>query len=126
MSSIRLRLTVIFMLIIVITVTILEAFLIYTVKQNYYGSLEGSLTNQIKISADFYSKYFADATLQENVLYNVDAFWKQSNAQVQIVDKAGTIIMDSIGVIPSGDANSEDIREALKGKTGKWIGSLNT
>ncbi|MHB1407907.1 MAG: sensor histidine kinase [Desulfitobacteriaceae bacterium] len=126
MSSIRLRLTVIFMLIIVITVTILETFLIYTVKQNYYGSLEGSLTNQIKISADFYSKYFADATLQENVLYNVDAFWKQSNAQVEIVDKAGTIIMDSMGVIPSGDANADDIQEALKGKTGKWIGSLNT
>ncbi len=125
-GGIRLRLIVIFMLVIVITVTILEAFLIYTVKQNYYGSLEGSLTNQIRISADFYSKYFADATLQENVLNNVDAFWKQSNAQVEIVDKSGAVIMDSLGVIPLADTPSEDIQDALKGKTGKWIGSFHS
>lgn len=125
-GGIRLRLTVLFMLIIVITVTILEGLLIYTVKQNYYGSLEGSLTNQIKISADFYSKYFADTTLQENVLNNVDAFWKQSNAQVEIVDKSGNIIMDSVGMIPPPAAPGADIQDALKGKTGKWIGSLQS
>ena len=125
MNSIRARLTVFFMVVIVTTVISLEVLLIYTVKDNFYGSMESSLTNQIRISADLYAKYFADATLAENVLYNVDAFWKQTNAQVEIFDINGNIIMDSIGVIPPVDAPHEDILEAIKGKTGKWVGDQN-
>ena len=113
-----------FMIIIIITVTILEVLLIYTVRQNYYGSLEGSLTNQIKISADLYAKYFSDTSLQENVLYNVDAFWNQSNAEVEIVDKNGNIVMDSLGTIPHKNFASNDIKDALNGKMGEWIGTL--
>jgi len=125
MKGIRARLTANFMIIIIITVTILEVLLIYTVRQNYYGSLEGSLTNQIKISADLYAKYFSDTSLQENVLYNVDAFWNQSNAEVEIVDKDGSIVMDSLGVIPPVNVALNDIKDALRGETGKWIGRLN-
>lgn len=125
MKGIRARLTANFMIVIVITVTILEMLLIYTVRQNYYGSLEGSLTNQIKISADLYAKYFSDTTLQENVLYNVDAFWNQSNAEVEIVDKDGKIVMDSQGAIPVENVAINDIKDALNGKTGRWIGTLN-
>lgn len=125
MKGIRARLTANFMIIIIITVTILEVLLIYTVRQNYYGSLEGSLTNQIKISSDLYAKYFSDTSLQENVLYNVDAFWNQSNAEVEIVDQNGNIVMDSLGVIPAGNVAVNDIQDALNGKIGKWIGKLN-
>lgn len=125
MKSIRARLTANFMIIIIITVSILEVLLIYTVRQNYYGSLEGSLVNQIKISADLYAKYFSDTSLQENILYNVDAFWNQSNAEVEIIDKDGSIVMDSLGVIPVGNAEIDDINDALSGTTGKWIGKQN-
>ncbi|MDQ7093347.1 HAMP domain-containing sensor histidine kinase [Desulfosporosinus sp. PR] len=124
MKGIRIRLTVNFMIVIIITVSILEVLLIGTVRQNYYGSLEGSLTNQIKISADLYAKYFSNTSLQENVLYNVDAFWNQSNAEVEIVDKDGAIVMDSLGVIPIGDSANSDINDALNGKMGKWVGIL--
>lgn len=126
MEGIRARLTANFMFIIVITVAILEILLIYTVRQNFYGSLESSLTSQIKISADLYAKYFSDNSLQENVLYNVDAFWNQSNAEVEITDQSGKIVMDSLGTLPQGEAAAaKDISEALKGKTGSWIGTLN-
>lgn len=124
MKGIRLRLTVIFMIVIICTVAILEMLLIYIVRQNYYNSLEGSLRNQIKICADMYSKYYGDTSLQDNVLYNVDTFWNQSNAEVQIVDQDGHIIMDSQGIITSETAGS-DIKAALDGKTESWIGTLN-
>jgi len=124
MKGIRLRLTAIFMVVIICTVAILEIMLIYIVRQNYYNSLEGSLRNQIKVCADMYSKYYGDVSLQDNVLYNVDTFWNQSNAEVQIADLDGNIIMDSQGVISSGTVGS-DIKEALLGKTGAWIGTLN-
>lgn len=125
MKGIRRRLTANFMLVIVITVIMLETLLIYTVQQNYYSSLEGSLANQIKICADMYAKYFSHATLQENILYNVDAFWNQTTAQVEIADSDGKIIMDSQGIIPAEEGYYPDIQEALKGEMGKWIGDFN-
>ncbi|MDD3654352.1 MAG: HAMP domain-containing sensor histidine kinase [Desulfotomaculaceae bacterium] len=124
MKGIRLRLAANFMIVIICTVVILEILLIYIVKQNYYNSLQGSLTNQLNICTDMYTKYFANTSLQDNVLYNVDAFWNQSNAEVQIADKNGNIIMDSQGIILPNMADS-DIKEALDGKTGVWVGYLN-
>jgi hypothetical protein len=72
-----------------LTVVILEVFLIGLVKQNYYRNLEDNLVNQILLSTDLYSRYFGDATLHENVLNNVDTFWKQVSVQVQIIDPSG-------------------------------------
>ncbi|MDD2554130.1 MAG: HAMP domain-containing sensor histidine kinase [Desulfotomaculaceae bacterium] len=123
-KSIRVRLTANFVIVIIVTVAILETLLICIVRQNYYSSLEGSLNNQINICAEMYTKYFSDTSLQDNVLYNVDAFWNQSNAEVQIVDRNGNIIMDSQGSIVQEMAG-KDIEEALSGKTGVWVGYLN-
>ncbi len=124
MKGIRVRLTANFMIVIIFTVAILEMLLIYIVRQNYYSSLEGSLSNQIKICTEMYTKYFSDTSLQDNVLYNVDAFWNQSNAEVQIIDKNGNIVMDSQGSI-SQEMKGNDIEEALTGKTGVWVGYLD-
>jgi signal transduction histidine kinase len=124
MTGIRGRLTANFLIVILISVLILEVLLIYTVKENYYDSLRGNLINQIKISGDMYSKYYSDTSLENNILYNVDAFWNQSNAMVEIVDKEGNIIMNSVGAsLSQGDA-TQDINAALNGRIGEWIGRL--
>ncbi|WP_018213194.1 sensor histidine kinase [Desulfitobacterium hafniense] len=125
MKGIRGRLTANFMIVILVSVAILEVLLIYTVQQNYYGSLRGNLTNQVKISADMYSKYYSDTSLEDNILYNVDAFWNQSNAQVEIVDRDGKIVMDSLGAISEQEGPTEDIQDALNDQMGEWIGKLN-
>ncbi|MEL7567977.1 MAG: HAMP domain-containing sensor histidine kinase [Dehalobacterium sp.] len=125
MKGIRGRLTANFMIVILVSVVILEVLLIYTVQQNYYDSLIGNLTNQVKISADMYSKYYSDTSLENNILYNVDAFWNQSNAQVEIVDGEGKIVMDSLGTIPEQGEPMEDIQDALNDKMGEWVGKLN-
>lgn len=125
MRGIRGRLTANFMIVILVSVAILEVLLIYTVQQNYYGSLRGNLTNQVKISADMYSRYYSDTSLEDNILYNVDAFWNQSNAEVAIVDRNGKIVMDSLGVIPEQGEPMGDIQEALNDKMGEWVGKLN-
>lgn len=125
MKSIKKRLVVYFMFIIIITVVTLEIFLINTVKQNYYKNLEDNLYNQIKISSDLYYKYFSDATLHENVLNNVDTFWRQTTAQVQIIDLDKNIIMDSIGVTSFDSTKMDDVNKALNGQKGKWIGKVD-
>lgn len=124
MKSVRKRLAINFMLIILITVIILEVFLITTIKRYYYNSVEDVLTNQIKLSSDFYSKYFSNNSLENNVLNNIDVFWKQTSAQVQIIDKNGNILMDSIGFIQSDPINDSAFKESLKGKCSKWIGKV--
>lgn len=125
MKGIRGRLTANFMIVILISVAILEVMMIYTVQQNYYGSLKGNLINQVKISADMYSRYYSDTSLEDNILYNVDAFWNQSNAEVEIVDREGKIIMDSLGTIPAEGSPADDIRDALNDNMGEWVGRLN-
>ncbi|MDD3024448.1 MAG: HAMP domain-containing sensor histidine kinase, partial [Syntrophomonadaceae bacterium] len=44
--------------------------------------------------------------------------------EVQVVDTAGNIVMDSQGTI-SPEMVGSDIKEALDGKTGTWIGYIN-
>lgn len=125
MKSIKRRLVVNFVFIIVITVVILEVFLITSIRQYYYKNLEGALFNQIQVSADLYQRYFSDASLEENILNNVDTFWKQTTAQVQIIDLEGRVLMDSIGVIPNVVDQAEDVKRALKGEKGRWIGQVS-
>jgi hypothetical protein len=113
-ESARIRIAINFIFIIVVTVIILEVLIIGILKHNYYKNLEESLANQIKISADLYSRYFSDTSLYDNVLNNVDTFWKQASAQVQIIDLSSKILMDSIGVIHSDTLNMPDINAALQ------------
>ncbi len=124
MNSIKKRLTINFIFIVVITVIALEILLINIVKENFHSNLEGSLNNQIRISAELYSRYFSDATIHENILNNVDTFWKQTKAQVQILDKNGKVLMDSIGAIPPNLISTEDVIKALNGESGTWIGKV--
>lgn len=124
MKSIKLRLLKNFMLIIIASIMAFEVFLISFTKRYYYGNLEEMLTNQVKISSDFYSRYFSNTTLEENIMDNVDVFWKQTNAQVQIINNKGVILLDSIGAPTEETIKTSDFKDALKGKKGLWVGEV--
>lgn len=113
-----------FMFIIVITVIILEFFLIVSIRQNYYKNLEDTLVNQLQTSTDLYVRYFSDATLHENILNNVDTFWKQVTAQVEIIDMDGRVLMNSLGIISDPVPEMDDVQNALKGEKGIWVGHV--
>ncbi|MCT4607292.1 MAG: ATP-binding protein [Marinisporobacter sp.] len=125
MKSIKKRVAINFMLVVFFSVLFFEILLINFVKQYYYKNIEDVLTNQITISSEFYSRYFSDATLEDNILDNVDIFWKQTPAQVQIIDLSGKVLMDSIGVAHKEAIATEDVKAALKGEKGTWIGKIN-
>ncbi len=123
--SIRKKIAFGFIFIIILTVVVLEALIINIVRNNYYNNLEANLHNQLKISCELYSRYFSDTSLQDNVLNNVDTFWKQTNAQVQIVDTDGKVLMDSIGYMPGEDERLPDVEEALEKGKGTWTGKVS-
>ncbi|GMG95884.1 sensor histidine kinase [Tepidimicrobium xylanilyticum] len=124
-TSIKKRLVGNFMLVIIMTVLILEVFLANAVKQYYYKGLEEILSNQITLSADFYSRYFSSNSLKEIIMDDIDVFWRQTKAQVQILDSEGKVLMDSIGVSHFSDPiNTLDVAKALEGNKGTWIGNV--
>lgn len=124
-TSIKKRLVGNFMLVIIITVLILEVFLINAVKKYYYKSMEEILSNQIILSTDFYSRYFSSNRLEDIIIDDIDVFWRQTKAQVQILDLDGKVLMDSIGASHSLDTiNTNDVMKALEGEKGIWIGNV--
>ncbi len=124
MRSIKKRLAGNFILVIVITVFILEIFLVNAVKRYYYKNIEDMMSNQIKFSSDFYSKYFSTSSLEDIVIDDIDVFWQQTNAQVQILNLDGYILMDSIGVNNPEKLDTIDVKKALNGEKGTWIGNV--
>jgi signal transduction histidine kinase len=125
MRSIKNKLALNSIFVVVITVVILELLIANIVKQNYYKNLEDNMYSQLKFSSQLYEQYFSDTSLYDNVMNNVDTFWKRSSAQVQIIDESGKVLMDSIGVIPDEAIEMPDLRNALSGGKGRWIGKVN-
>lgn len=123
MKSIRRRVFSSFLLIIFISIVILDILLAVVVKNYYYDNSEKVLKNQIITATSIYSKCFASTSLKENIYDNVDSFWNQTDAEVQIYDANGKLIMDSIGVNESR-SNSSDIQGALNGEISRWTGNV--
>lgn len=73
---------------------------------------------------NFYNKYFSSRSLVENIYDNVDAFWNENNAQVEIFDSEGNLLMDSIGIKDNKLITAPDIDKALKGEAARWIGKV--
>lgn len=125
MKGIKRRLVGRFMIVIFASIFMIEFLLISFIKHYYYNNVEEMLSNQIKISADFYENYFSGTSLEDNILDNVDVFWKRTNAEVQIIDLKGNIIMDSIGISLKNKIDTPDFKKALKGERGKWVGNVS-
>ncbi len=125
MLSIRKKMALGFIVVIIVTVFVLEALIINIVRVNYYRNLEAGLYNQVKVSCDLYARYFSDASLSDNVLNNVDSFWRQTDAQVEIIDANGKVLMDSIGYMPGEDEKLPDVEAALKNGKGTWVGKVD-
>lgn len=121
MKSIKTRLLKSYFLIIVLTVIISEVFLISSVKTSFYTSTKVFLSNQIKMSAEFYNTYFSSTGLEENIAADVDVFWKNTPAEVQILNLSGKILMDSIGYYENTPITSKDFTTALSGDLGYTI-----
>ncbi|WP_242826183.1 HAMP domain-containing sensor histidine kinase [Caloramator sp. ALD01] len=123
MSSIRRRLLCNFVIIVVLTVATLNTIIFFSFRNIYYSNIANLLIGQIKISSDIYTKYFSKNSLYENVLNGVDVFLNRSDIEVQVFDNTGRIIFDSIGVIEENEFM--DIKEALSGNIGRWIGNVS-
>ena len=113
-KSLRTRLVMSYMMIIIITVLILETVILSLVRTYYYKSLEDILENEIKLSLEYYSRYYSSKSLEEIILDDSDVFWKHTKAQVQIFTSEGELLMDSLGTYSDNTKMPSDIENAIK------------
>ena len=107
------------------TVIVLNILLMIFIRKYYYDNMEAILKSRIEVSMSFYNKYFSSRSLAENIYDNVDAFWNENNAQVEIFDVEGNLLMDSIGVKDNKLLTAPDINKALGGEISRWIGKVD-
>ncbi|TDF97170.1 sensor histidine kinase [Paenibacillus piri] len=123
MPGIQKRLVGSYIVVILITVLILELFLIFFVKYYYYSNIERTLMNQAELSATFFNQYFADEDLEKQSERLLKGFSQHSSAQVQIIGADGRLLQDSAGLRAGVNAaDFEDVREAFGGLAGSWTG----
>ena len=120
MKGIKARLIWSYLLVIVFTVITLEVFLTVSIEKYYYKNMESLLSKQIKGSVDFYNNYFSSSSLKENVENNDDIFWKNTSAEVQIIDNSGMMLMDSVGNFNDKRIEDDDVKKALLGELGTF------
>lgn len=124
MKSIKNRIIRNFIIVVFSTIVILDILLMVFVRQYYYKNIQTILTNQIDLAINFYDRYYSTTSLELNVYDNVDAFWNQTTAQVQIFDNQGRLIMDSIGNNYLSEENKLDVKKALHGESSEWVGKV--
>ncbi len=124
-KSIKSRLVKSFMLIIIITVLILEIVLINGIKTYYYSNVENMLGNQIDFSIEYYLRYYSLNSINDIIIDDIDVFWQHTDAQVQILNNDGHLLMDSLGVVNNEESLYPDIREAIEGNSKTWIGNVD-
>ncbi len=124
-KSIRTRLVGNFLIIIFISVLTFEGLLIYFTRFYFYGNVENILTNELKSSSDFYTQYFSNVSLEVNIIDNADIFWRQTRAQVQIVQNDGTVLLDSEGLKSEQKIETGDVTAAAGGEVAKWTGHVS-
>lgn len=124
MKSIKSRIIRNFIIVVLMTIIILDTLLAIFVRQYYYNNTETILENQINLAVNFYDRYYSTSSLLENIYDNVDSFWKQTSAQVQVFDDKGKLLMDSIGVDDRSIQQSNEIKKALKGESSRWVGNV--
>src|SRR3712207_4132753 len=121
LKSIRNKVTLSYIGIIIFTVIISQIIVLTSIKKYFYDNAKELLKNQITLSAEFYNTYLSSIDLKQNVANDVDIFWKNTSAEVQILDTKGNMLMDSMGYSANDIATSKDFNEALLGNLGLCI-----
>ncbi|MDU1077313.1 MAG: HAMP domain-containing sensor histidine kinase [Clostridium sp.] len=125
MRTIKSRLVKSFSIVIFITILVLDILLITFVRKYYYDNMNDLLKNQLQVTTNFYKKYFNLYSLEENIYDSLDSFWEQTDAQIQIYDNTGSMLMDSIGVVED-NVKYIDLQKSLQGeKNNRWIGNVS-
>ena len=109
-------------MVIVLIVIFFEIFLIFTIKNYYYSGVTGIIQSQAKYSAKLYEIHLANSSLSELVLDDIEEFYSEVNAQVQILNNSGKVLLDTVNGNQVGSIlSTSDVISAKNGSNGSNI-----
>ena len=83
---------------------------------------ESETQSQAKYSSSLYETHLANMSISEVVLNDSNPFYKDVYSEVQIINNSGQVLLDtSNGKHIGNTLNTEDVQNAIKGKTGSYI-----
>lgn len=126
MQGIKKRLVSSYLLVILLTVLILETFLLVGIRQYYYDNVQDVIEKQAEVAGNFYGRYLSGQDLEREAVAGalMESFSSTTAAQVQIINAWGMVLADSQGAPVVEKLSSTDIQRALAGELGQWQGNL--
>ncbi|MDO4594121.1 MAG: HAMP domain-containing sensor histidine kinase [Tissierellia bacterium] len=93
-----------------------EFFSYYIIRDYNESSVVGIMLNQAKYNQELYINYLSSYSLDEVIVGDKDQFYRNNNAQVQILDNTGILLFDSLAGNKIGEQiESDDVKQAKKG-----------
>ena len=115
-KSLKTRIMTQFFLVIVLIVVFFEIFLIFTIKNYYYSGVTGIIQSKL------YEVHLANSSLSEIVLDDTEEFYSEVNAQVQILNNSGKVLVDTVNGNEIGNVlSTNDVTSAKNGSYGSNI-----
>lgn len=116
------RLVKSFLIIILITISIIDIFLLFVFSFYYYNNISKELVSRMELSLEIYKRDYSDKSLEDLIYEDNDILFSNTNAEVQILDKEGNLLLDSIGRLTSNPIRTSDVLAAEKGEIKSWRG----
>lgn len=124
LQGIKKRLVGSYLLVILLTVLIMDAFLLLGIRQYYYNNVQEVLEKQAEVAGSFYSRYLSSQDLEREAGALLHSFSPTTAAQVQIISAGGMVLADSQGAPAVEKLHFNDVQRALAGELGQWQGNL--
>lgn len=116
-NSYRQTIIRIIMLFVVTVVIGFEIFAYNSIRNYYESALIGSMQNQARISQLQFNTYMNRYDLSEIIIGDKNAFYRNNETQVQILDNSGVVLFDSQASNQVGTKlGKSDVNEASEGK----------
>lgn len=122
--SIRTVITRNFVALILLTVSLLDVFLILGFRQYTYNGVRYYLEQQLNSSYYTYERYFKNIDPETLLETDYNMIFGQSGGQVQLIGSDGQLLYDSIGAINDPVKDYSDVQSALKGKSESRVGKV--
>ena len=115
MNSIKTKMMGSYLLVTVLTVTFLISFQLIYIRSSYMDNIKKVLLERAESYSSFYNEYLSNDTLVNNV-GRIQKTLLEDDVQIQIYDKSGIILSDSLSMLPLGESKlSPDISRGLAG-----------
>ena len=111
-----------FLIIILITISIIDIFLLFAFSSYYYNNISKELIQRMEVSLEIYRRDYSDKSIEDLIYEDSDIFLSNTNAEVQILDKNKNLLSDSIGRLASNSIETIDVMAAEKGEIKTWRG----